>query len=484
MKPKTTPARRNVLALAGTITVLFSLPTAQAADRNKANNTTNLNLAGSWDTLPGIYDVATWTSVVTGANTSLLGADLNWLGIKITNPGGLVTIGSGNTLTLGAQGINMSAATQDLTIQSGLALQKHTGQIWNINTGRVLTLNTGTFTRNRYSTLNVQGLGTVTTSNIFNNATGIIGPWATFGTGTSAKFATVNGSNNIVGYSGTAAATAAAVTDTTGLVNYDVAAVGAFGAGASFNTLRYTGAAGTITGNYSANGILTAGTGAPTLSGNLTIGNTRELVLTNGDNNAARALTLSGIISDNASGPSGITKTGEGIVKLSGNNTYTGITTVNRGRVELGSNNGLGSPDAGTRLSSIGVNNSDGGNLNILNGVNTPEPIFLDSSTADRLFYGVGTNEVSGPFRFNVSVRMFAGTNTTFSGGFSTTGGANGSQIIVNAPITITNKPFINGSGSNGSFYMDSAAGQYRNINVAGSIWGTTVLGNGILRTG
>jgi len=317
------------IALLALLALLAAAPSGNGAVIVKANNTSALNLTTSWtnSVVPGFADVATWTNTVTGANSDLLGADLSWLGIRIFNPGGLVTIGAGNTLTLGKSGIDMSAATADLTINSGLTLGVG-GQTWNVATGRTLTLNPSTFTRTGDATLNIQGAGTVATTTIAN-VNGIVGPWASFGTGVSTKYATANGTA-IVGLTGTAAATGANVTSTAGTVNYDVAATsGTFGAGASVNTLRIAGTTGTIAGDLTANGMmltLSALTNVATLSGNITIGSTRELVVTGGQG----GLTMSGIIRDNGAGASKVVITGTyGNIIFSGNNTFSGGLTIN-----------------------------------------------------------------------------------------------------------------------------------------------------------
>ena len=188
---------KSCLALACTLCVLHNSPSARAADRTKLNNTINLNLAGSWSGgVPDFGNMAVWTNTVTGANSAVLGGDVIWQGIRIADPGGAVTIGAGNTLTLGAGqagiSIDMSLATQDLTIQSGLTLKTAVAQYWNVAAGRTLTLNTGTVTRGAGATLNVQGAGIVNATNIFNDATGIIGPWATIGSGTTARYGMID----------------------------------------------------------------------------------------------------------------------------------------------------------------------------------------------------------------------------------------------------------------------------------------------------
>ncbi len=477
-------ARFPTIFLIVSLTIL-NAPLALAADRTKLNNTTNLNNAGSWSGgVPSLSHMAVWTSTVTGANTSVLGGNVSWQGIRIANPGGLITIGAGNTLTLSAgqagTSIDMSAATQDLTIQSGLTIKTTVGQLWNIASGRTLTLETGLFTRDTGATLNVQGAGTVNTTSIFNDtSTGIIGTWATIGSGTTIQFATIDGSNNIVGYTGgTAAATAADVIDTTGLVNYDVAAVGALGTDASFNTLRYTGAAGTITGDFTANGILTSGTGALTLSGNVTIGASGELVFTNGDSSSARYLTFSGIISDGAGGASGLTKAGNGILTLSGANTYSGVTSISRGKVSLTSSGTLGSTAGGTR---IGLS----GRLSLAGGVTTAESIWLDDVTnafnGGNLIENLGTNTLTGAIRLSSGTRWQSSGTLNVTGGISTTNGAGGSSMVMQAAtiMNITGKPISNGTGQ---LYMDST-GRTMVLGVVGSTYGSHRLLAGTLQT-
>ena len=120
MKPKNTRIlSAPAAALASLALIQF---TANAATLSKADNTNDLNLATSWSgsVVPGANDIAQWDATVTGANSTLVGADLSFAGIKVTNPGGAVTFGAGNTITVGTSGIDLSTATQNLTIGSGL----------------------------------------------------------------------------------------------------------------------------------------------------------------------------------------------------------------------------------------------------------------------------------------------------------------------------------------------------------------------------
>jgi len=182
----------------------------------------------------------------------------------VTLTGGTIDLGPSGGITVGA------GAANDATISSNLSI---TGaQTFTVGTGRTLTLSTGsTFTRKAGATLNIQGAGTVTSTmtnlDSASMVNGIVGPWATVGTGASTRYATFSG-NNIVNFTGgTAAATAANVTSVAGTFNYDVAGGNAtFGAGANINTMRYTGAGGTLSGALTTNGIMNVGGGTLTLS--------------------------------------------------------------------------------------------------------------------------------------------------------------------------------------------------------------------------
>ncbi len=107
----------------------------------KANNELALNDPSSWSGgVPTSTGLATWNDTVLAANTTALGADLTFGGITITNPGGLVTINAGHSLTLGALAtdIDLSAATQDLTLNCPLMF--NAANLWNVTTARTLTL--------------------------------------------------------------------------------------------------------------------------------------------------------------------------------------------------------------------------------------------------------------------------------------------------------------------------------------------------------
>lgn len=86
--------------------------------------------------VPGTGDVAIFDSTSAGLATTL-GADQSVAGLKVMNPTGAVSVAAGNFLTIGASGVDLSAATQNLTLSNAVVLGA--GQTWNVGTGRTLT---------------------------------------------------------------------------------------------------------------------------------------------------------------------------------------------------------------------------------------------------------------------------------------------------------------------------------------------------------
>lgn len=107
---------------------------ADAATITKAKNSIDLSLPDSWvgGTVPGVDDIALWDATVTSAIGPVLGGDLSWRGIQITNPGAAVYIGASegdaSTLTLGASGIEASTFSQPLYLRAPVTLTAH--QTW------------------------------------------------------------------------------------------------------------------------------------------------------------------------------------------------------------------------------------------------------------------------------------------------------------------------------------------------------------------
>ena len=330
-------------------TAVSFAPQAQATTLYWNSTTTGLwSLKTNWWTTsagtanpasaPGAADSAVFNGTgVNGDETVNLGAATSITGLTFNNTGttALVSDGMARTLTLGPGGITMGATAGAVTLGDGTAggdvlLSLVRGpQTWTNNSANGFTISNtaATFSRVAGAGLTFSKVGTgefvMPTSVLPNTATGIVGTWATYGTGSSTKYAT-NNAGTITGLTGTAAATAANLTDTTGTANYDLAAAtGTIGApDFSANTIRYTGFDGTTAPgatSFTVNGLLNAGLSPWTIgTNNLTIGADKELVVIPNGN-----VIISSAIGDNAGGPSSLTKLGGQFssLTLSGANT-------------------------------------------------------------------------------------------------------------------------------------------------------------------
>ena len=266
----------------------------------KANNQDNLNLTTSWvgGVVPTSADWAKWDSTVAAANTTVLGADTTWANIRITNPGGLVTINPGSpvrTLTLNGT-VDMIGATADLTLNCPLTLGG--ASTWNVTSGRTLTVGgaaSGAFSVTK------QGAGTAVISgaNAYTGDTTISTGTLKLGAADVIPHGTGNGNVTVTG--------------TLDLNTYSE----------SINALSGAGTVDTVAG----------GTPTLTVSNDLT------------------STTFSGVI-QNTAGTLGLTKTGTNLFTVSGGNTYSGLTTVSGGTLRASTTNALGGTAAGTVVSS------------------------------------------------------------------------------------------------------------------------------------
>ncbi len=414
----------------------------------------------------------------------------------LTAATGTLSLGTGGGITVTTNTVTGSIISTNLTLSGA--------QTFNVAAGRTLTLDSGTFTRNAGSTLNILSTGTVTTTmtglDSASLVNGIIGPWASFGSGASTRYATIDGSNNIVGLTGTAAATAANVTSVAGNFNYDVAAVGTLGAGANINTLRYTGAAGTIAGALTTNGIMNASGNALTYSGAITSG-TGEMVIhsangaitfSGGLNNNGNLLTVAGpsnvaFTAGTLSGAGGITMNGSGILDMrAATVTYSGPTTINSGYLLYGGGNNIGTGTANitinngvlgiyfnanfTRALGSGANQiqilggtsgfseqgATGGTFNIGTTAQWGSANFNPSVFV--LQGGAGQSNLNGQLTFSSGIDLNGGSRTISVSGIDLTGTSNISGVISNStgtgslikigsgPLTLSNTNTYNGS--------------------------------------
>jgi autotransporter-associated beta strand protein len=296
----------------------------------KAATGSTLNAASAWTGafVPVAPDTATWNAAsLAGAMT--LGSNLNWAGLIVNDPAGPLTFNGTQTLTLGSAGLNLSAATVNLTLNHPVTLGEN--QTWNVGAGRTLAAN-GQISGARSLTKSGTGSVILAGANSFSGNVNISAGSATItnslGLGTGAKTVGI--------YNGSAGACELHLDGSAGPI--------ALAATMTFNTSRVTGNGAivndaghnTIGGPISmisggGNTLITVLGGSLALNGNITSNFTsgRTLQLAGVGSNA-----VNGIIRDGSGIASVLVQSGTWT--LSNANTNTGTNIVSGGTLALG----------------------------------------------------------------------------------------------------------------------------------------------------
>jgi autotransporter-associated beta strand protein len=415
------------LACSITSMIVFS-SSAWAVDRIKQNNLNNLSLGTSWDTLPTSSDIAVFES--TYATTGVLGTGglFPVLGLRVTNPGGNVTINNGTAgaeVAIGASGIDMTSATRDLNIQR---LRVDASQTWDIASGRTFNLGSSSSARTGVLSLGSGGPFTLTK--------------------TGAGSVQLDTSNTAIGN-----------------VNWDIQG-GVIRAIWNGSSAWGTGAI-TLGGGGIATGTsFTGSVGNWTWNNNVTLTNATNSFIDN-QNIAGtdRWLKLTGSIS--GSGNLEFRDTGTGFANanfghiLAGNNTNTGTVTIASG--------------AEVRVGSTTANDANTGNFGKL-AADSALVVNNGTLSFSRLDAHTVANDISGSGALRVGLSATVGTATTTQ--VVTLSGTN-----TYTGATTVNNGRLNLAGSLTSNISVLAAG---NISGIGSTTGTlsTVAGSGIFLTG
>ncbi len=480
MKQRPTQTRLALALLAA-----MSAQSLHAIDVVKANNTDALNLTTSWEggVAPTASDVAVWDATVTAANTTVLGANQSWKGIEVTSPGGPVTISAGSTLTLGTGGIDLSAATANLTLASNVLIGPGK-QYWTVAAGQNLTISgdlrkqsaTGA---NSFGVVEVATTGTVQLTGTINT---VANPPATQSALSLVRIADAQG-NPFVTYgkndwaatnaSGTIVAATYADASTSMTAGADNTVVGniAFTGTVDIASLRFndaesrtvnisnSGTARTLT----ARGILvTANSGGGVIGGVSTsafIRPNRTNVAGSAFNviqNSASNFEIAANISNGSSGaPTTLVKSGSGNLILShASNGFTGGTQVFEGTLTVRGNAGAGAivvAAAGT----LGGTGTIAGAVTV-NGALRPNLAPVDATARLSLTTGL-TLGATSTTTFDIDGANYTGV--TLSTAESLTYGGN---LVFN---------FVNGVtvGTYDAFaFTDAAPGTFANVSVSG----------------
>jgi autotransporter-associated beta strand protein len=211
-----------------------------------------------------------------------------------------------------------------------------------------------------------------------------------------------------------------------------------------------------------------------TISGKLALGTAVRTFTVNDSATAAADLTVSADISSGAG--SGLTKAGAGTLVLSGNNTYTGATTVQAGTLRLGSLNALPS---GTPVTVSGTGTGVTATLDLDGNSFTLAGLTLGGSTtssAAAVTTGAGTLTLGGdvtyastnsPLGATISGKLELGAPRTFTVNDSATTAA---DLTVSADIS--------GTG----FDLNKAGAGTLVLSGANNYTGTTTVSGGVLQ--
>lgn len=488
----------------------------------KADNTTSLNSGSSWvgGTAPGTSDIALFDSTLAGALTVNQGGNISWGSLQLTNPGGAVTINqaSGNTLTLNTSGagIDMSAATADLTFgNTGGFVRIASGNsspVLNVASGRTLTFNGALTNQGNTKTISLTGGGSI----VFNGAAGSGGAMSfNIQSGTSV---TMNGTGSWTNTSSLTSGTlnigndtalgASALAVTSGTVTASggarVLTANLSFAASSGNTLTIGGSNsitfnGTLTSN--ANTVTVNNTAATTFGGavNLSSSSTSRVLTVNGTGNA----TISGVIANGSTSTAGgLTYSGGGTLALTNANTFGGTLTATSGTVRL--DNSLAAQNAtvsvgtanalafGTGITTatfgglsgsgaLALTNTDTSNVALTVGGNNTSTTYSGQLSGSGTFTkaGTGTLTLSGTNINSGTVTLAAGVLQIGSGG--STGALGSGNSVVFEGGTLTNG-YSGSSTLNLGQTISVAAGQTGTLNMGNRmVLGGSVSGAGTL---
>ncbi len=489
--------------LFATAVIAFALPASSATWTGATSG--SWSTSTNWTGTPPdnvtaqaiVYDSTSTTNL-----TQTLNASYTVTGITFTSPTGAVTVnsgtGTGNTLTIGSGGIDMSSATQNLTLSNSLTVG--TTQSWTVGTGRTLqrTGATTTFGTSTITTFSGAGIVDFTGAQTLTGAGNIVVDGASL-------YNNLQSGSSSAGFSGTTTLNSGIIRISTSISMFGTGAInlngGAIG---SFNTTgRIIGSNNVnIGGNFQVGGSSPLSTGFIRFDGATDLGGAvREItaIATGVNSGFGSGAIFTGIVANG-----GITKAGAGIMTLTNDgNTFSGATTINAGNLAV-SNGALANSSSVTLANSSAV-------LSLgINGTTTVKNFSGVSGSQVRTDFNISGGDGARTLSVNqTTAGEFAGSFTQGTGGrtisliktgsaaltMSGTGGYTGGTTLAQGSLIVT---AANALGSSGTVTINSAATGSANtslfvngnvtfaraITVANEGSGVTTLGTSALSAG
>ncbi len=314
------------LTLGGTGSNLFVGSAVTASINSVIAGSTGLGVYGLGTlNLTGLNSYTGNTSISNGATLNL---DFTTNATDIINNASPLVFNGGTLKLSGVSGATDSQTFASTSV-AGNAVITLTQ-----NAATSLTVNLGAITQTAGGTLNFSvapSASIIANTTSPNDASGILGPWATVGTGTAVRYATVSG-GAIASYAGATVATANLANVSSAATNYSFVGAATLASSLTANTLQFTTdtASRTIAlgaNSLTLNGILNTSTQVYTISGagTIPIGANNELVIS-GSNSVTISYAITGAGKN-------LTYNGTaGALTLNTTaSTFTGTTYVNSG---------------------------------------------------------------------------------------------------------------------------------------------------------
>jgi fibronectin-binding autotransporter adhesin len=383
----------------------------------------NWSTPGNWSgNVPSGSNQAVHFSSVSQARQTTGKNDISGLSLSmvVANiPAACAIVGSGTSFTLDDGGIDMSAATNNFSIAQNITFSAD--QAYTIASGKTLTLS-GSVTDNNFG-LVINGAGNFTLS-------GVLGSGSCALTMNSSGIMTLSAANT---YNGNTTVDAGTLR---------LGASNVIPDGSGYGNVNVDGTLDLFAFSETVNGLTGVGIIDNTTAGTPT--------LTVGNNDATA--TFDGIIK-NTLGTLALTKTGSGTFNMTGNNAYSGVTTISGGSIALGSASALGTIAGKTVVNS--------GYTLDLNGqtYGTAEPVDLAG-------VGIGANG---------AIENTSPADASFAGPIT---------LTANSTIGTTNADIILTGNIGGAFKITVKGNNTLTLSGNNNYTGTTTLSGGTLALG